>query len=71
MLGSAEPRWEEDIRIQPDVLWLKIPGANANFTMGFGAHREAHNPQLMGKPPYGVISQTTPTFCVPPAEAVP
>jgi hypothetical protein len=27
---GAEPKWEEDIRIQPDVRWLKIPEVNAN-----------------------------------------
>jgi hypothetical protein len=28
---GAEPKWEEDIRIQPAVRWLKIPEVNANI----------------------------------------
>ncbi len=27
---GGEPKWEEDIRIQPDVRWLNIPEVNAN-----------------------------------------
>ena len=27
---GAEPKWEEDIRIQPEVRWLKIPEVSAN-----------------------------------------
>jgi len=27
---GADPKWKEDIRIQSDVRWLKIPEVNAN-----------------------------------------